>query len=59
MTTNQNRPLRYADLDALLKSGDVERYVLEAGERLEDARRFLFHLKRRSLRPILLSLIHI
>ena len=55
MTISKNRaPLRYADLDALLKSGDVERYALEAGERLEDARRFLFHLNRRSLQPILL-----
>jgi hypothetical protein len=51
-------PVAYEHVEDLLMSGDVERYVLRHEEFpgvFEDASRFLFHVYRRSLRPVILA----
>ncbi len=47
-------PVLYKDVDTLLSSGDIDRYVQllgPGGEEKRDARRFLFHYKGLGLRP--------
>jgi hypothetical protein len=52
-------PVAYDHVGDLFVSGDVERYVLrheEFPDAFEDARRFFFHVHRRSLRPVILAI---
>ncbi|MFQ5651623.1 MAG: VTC domain-containing protein [bacterium] len=50
-------PLYFSDLDMFLRTSDVEQYVLSSNGHVGSAlsaHRFLFNLKRRSLRPVVL-----
>ncbi len=57
MIVKGRAPVRYDQVQALLASGEVERYVLTGPafpNALEDAQRFFFYLRRGALRPIIL-----
>ena len=50
-------PLHYGNLDKLLQTNAVERYVISENgsqEPIDNGRRFLYHLMRKSLRPTVL-----
>ena len=48
--------VRYRDIDAFLRTGDVERYVLSSDPKMHDkARHFLFHVHGYRMRPTSLT----
>ena len=48
-------PVRYADLPELLRTGDCERYVLNARpDAVEEGCRFFYHMRRYGLQPTVL-----
>lgn len=52
---SKNRALlRFADVDALLETGDIENYLIrEDPESIKDASRFLFHMNKSLMRPLI------
>jgi len=52
---SKNRALfRFSDLDELLETGDIENYILKKDpESIGDASRFLFHMNRSFMRPLI------
>lgn len=52
---SKNRALfRFADLDELLATGDIEQYILKRDEKsLQDASRFMFHMHKSFMRPLI------